>query len=192
MASDRRKNRGPPPIDPHKPRRRANRVLSPVVAVFAAIYFLIDALFLPPIHWVAERLGRFRLFARLGDWIRSRGPYQTLALFLVPLILLEPVKPVAAYLMASKRFTHGVIVLVVGEILKITIVERLFHIGRAKLMTIPAFAWACNFVMRWLDYLKSLPAWQAVVRRVNAIKATARAVWRRMRARFRLMLRGAR
>jgi hypothetical protein len=174
-----------------KPRRRASRVLSPIVAVAAALYFLIDALFLPPIHWVAERLGRLGLFARLADWIRSLGPYQTLALFLVPLILLEPVKPVTAYLMASGRFKEGMIVLVVGEILKITIVERLFHIGRDKLMMIPAFAWAYNFVMRRLDYLKSLPAWQAVVRRVRAVKAAGRAAWRRMRARFRLMFRAA-
>jgi hypothetical protein len=28
----------------------------------------------------------------------------------------------------------------VGEVLKITLVERLFQVGRAKLMTIPAFA----------------------------------------------------
>ena len=28
------------------------------------------------------------------------------------------------------------------EVLKITIVERIFHIGRDKLMTVNAFAWA--------------------------------------------------
>jgi hypothetical protein len=180
------------PRAPHPVRRRAGRVLSPVVAVLAAIYFLIDALFLPPIHMLAAWLGGFRLFARLADWIRARGPYQTLALFLVPLIILEPVKPVAAYLMATGRFTHGVIILVVGEILKITIVERLFHIGRDKLMTIPAFAWAYNYVMGWLAFLQSLPAWQAVMRHVKSINARARVAWRRMRARFRLIAQSVR
>ena len=177
------------PRDARAARRRARGILSPVVAVLAGIYFLIDALFLPPVRVLAAWLGRFRLLARLGDWIRTLGPYQTLALFLVPLIILEPVKPVAAYLMASGRFTHGVAVLVVGEILKITIVERLFHIGRDKLMAIPAFAWTYNFVMGWLAYLRSLPAWQAVMRHVRSIKARVRGVSMRIRARFRLIAR---
>jgi hypothetical protein len=177
---------------PPVPRRGAGRVLSPVVAVLAAIYFLIDALFLPPVRMLAAWLGRFRLMARLAEWIRARGPYQTLALFLVPLIILEPVKPVAAYLMATGHFTRGVIVLVVGEILKVTIVERLFHIGRDKLMTIPPFAWAYNYVMGWLAFLQSLPAWQAVMRHVRSIRARARVAWTRLRARFRLIARSVR
>ena len=70
----------------------------------------------------------------------------TLALFLIPLILLEPVKPLSAYLVASGQFKLGMSVVVVGEILKITVVERIFYIGRDKLMTIKAFAWGYNFV----------------------------------------------
>jgi TRAP transporter TAXI family solute receptor len=176
---------------PPVPRRGAGRVLSPVVAVLAALYFLIDALFLPPLRLLARWLGGFRLVARLDAWIRTLGPYQTLALFLVPLIILEPVKPVAAYLAAKGHFARSLTVLVVGEILKITIVERLFHIGRDKLMTIPAFAWAYNYVMRWYAYLDALPAWQAMRRHVRAIKAQARTTWTRLRAWFRLIARRA-
>ena len=105
-----------------------------------------------------------------------------IVLFLVPLILLEPVKPVAAYLVATGHVVYGVTVLVIGEVLKITIVERLFHIGRDKLMMIPAFAWAYNFVVGWLAYLQALPAWQAVLRHVRPIKAAARRTWLRVRA----------
>jgi hypothetical protein len=188
VEGDNKAERPRPPV----PRRGAGRVLSPIVAVLAALYFLIDALFLPPLRMLARWLGSFGVLARLADWIRARGPYQTLALFLVPLIILEPVKPVAAYLMATGRFTHGVIVLVVGEILKITIVERLFHIGRDKLMTIPAFAWAYNYVMGWLAFLQALPAWQAVMRHVKSINARARVAWRRMRARFRFIAQSVR
>jgi len=42
-----------------------------------------------------------------------------------------------------------------------------------KLLTIPAFAWAYHWIVQWLDYLKSLPAWQAVMRRVHAIQLIA-------------------
>lgn len=174
------------------PRRGAGRVLSPVVAVLAFIYFLIDALFLPPLRLLGRWLGSFNLFVRLGDWIRTLGPYQTLALFLVPLIILEPVKPVAAYLLATGHYTRSVAVLVIGEILKVTIVERLFHVGRPKLMGIPAFAWTYNYVMAWYAWFEALPPWQAVLRHVRAIKAQVRAIWLRLRAWVRLMARSAR
>ena len=86
----------------------------------------------------------------------------TLALFLIPLILLEPVKPLSAYLVASGQFKLGMSVVVVGEILKITVVERIFYIGRDKLMTIKAFAWGYNFVSGWLTWIQGLPSWQAI------------------------------
>jgi hypothetical protein len=95
-------------------------------------------------------------------WIALLSPYAILALFLIPLILLEPVKPLSAYLVASGQFKLGMLVLVVGEILKITVVERIFHIGRDKLMTIKAFAWGYNFVSGWVTWIQALPSWQAV------------------------------
>jgi len=164
------------------PRRGAGRVLSPVVAILAFIYFLVDALFLPPLRLLGRWLGGFKLFARLGEWIRTLGPYQTLALFLVPLIILEPVKPVAAYLAAKSRYAESITVLVVGEILKVPVVERLFHVGRPKLMMIPAFAWTYNYVMAWYAWFEALPPWQAVLRHMRRIKAQARAAWLRLRA----------
>jgi hypothetical protein len=51
---------------------------------------------------------------------------------------------------------------------KLFIVERIFHVGRDKLMTIPLFAWAYTFIMGWLMWLKALPAWQAVLRLYQA------------------------
>ena len=174
---------------PPVPRRGAGRVLSPVVAILAFIYFLIDALFLPPLRLLGRWLGGFNLFARLRDWIRTLGPYQTLALVLVPLIVLEPVKPVAAYLLAKGRYSESVAVFVIGEILKVTIVERLFHVGRPKLMMIPAFAWTYNYVMAWYAWAEALPPWQAVKRQLLAIKARARAAWLRLKAWFRRVAR---
>ena len=177
---------------PPLPRRRVGRVLSPVVAILAFLYFLVDALFLPPLRLLGRWLGSFKLFMRLGEWIRTLGPYQTLALFLVPLIILEPVKPVAAYLAAKGHYTRSIAVLVVGEILKVTIVERLFHVGRPKLMAIPAFAWTYNYVMAWYAWFEALPPWQAVLRRVRAAKTQARAQWHRLRTWFRRATRAPR
>ena len=56
--------------------------------------------------------------------------------------MLEPVKPVAAYLAATGQMVSSVVTLIVGELLKLVLVERLFSLTRDKLMKIPAFAWA--------------------------------------------------
>ena len=137
-------------------------IFEPFVIVVAAIYFVIDALALSSLKPLLRKIANSKLFKFIAPWIASLGPYPTLALFVVPLVLLEPIKPFSAYLIASGHFIFGVLVLILGEILKITVVERIFHIGRDKLMTIKAFAWIYNFVSGWLTWVQALPPWQAV------------------------------
>ena len=143
-------------------RKRLKTIFKPLVIAVAAIYFVIDALTLSVLRPLLRKIANLRLFAFIARWIASLSPYATLALFLIPLILLEPVKPLSAYLVASGQFKLGMLVLVVGEILKITIVERIFHIGREKLLTIKAFALVYDFVWGWLSWMQALPSWQAV------------------------------
>jgi hypothetical protein len=153
-----------------KPRKRIGKALKPVVIAFAVLYFLIDALFFALIKPLGTWLSKLRVFARVGSWVRSLGPYPTLALFVIPFVVLEPIKPVGLYLIATGWVIDGTLVISVGEVLKITIVERLFQVGRDKLMTIPAFARCYEFVMSLRAYLEALPVWQAMLKRVRAIK----------------------
>jgi hypothetical protein len=154
------------------------RIASLVLLPFAILYFLIDAIFVSLLRPVARRLADLPIFAGLGRWVRNLGPYPSLALFLVPIIILEPVKPVAAYLFATGHPIDGALVLGLGELVKITVVERLFHMNRDKLLSIGWFARLYGFVMRWLDWLKALPPWQAAVRIVERVRAAARRGWR--------------
>jgi hypothetical protein len=144
--------------------KRVRAIFQPVVIVVAAVYFVIDALALSSLKPLLRKIAKLKLFNLIARWIASLGPYATLSLFMVPLILLEPVKPFSAYLVASGQFKFGMLVLIVGEILKITVVERIFHIGRDKLMKIKAFAWVYNYASGWLTRLQALPSWQAVKR----------------------------
>lgn len=141
-----------------------NRFLKPVLFLLAAIYFMVDAIFLtvakPLADWIAEHW----IFESLRVWIVSLSPYPTLALFAVPLVVLEPVKPLAAYLIATHHFATGMTVFVIGEILKLVLVERLFSVSRDKLMSIPAFAFAYWKYRAAKDWLTSVEAWQVVRR----------------------------
>jgi uncharacterized membrane protein len=167
-------------------RRRVSRVLNPVAATAAVLYFLIDAVFLSAVRTiirpVARALSRLRIFNALAAWLASLGPYPTLVLFLVPVIILEPVKPVGAYLIATGHLVSGISLIVIGEVLKIVIVERLFHFSRDKLMTIPAFARVYSWAEAWLEYFRSQPLWQATLRQLTAIKALAGRILKRSKA----------
>jgi hypothetical protein len=141
-----------------------SRIFKPFVFLIAAIYFLVDAVFFTLFKPVFRRLADCWVFEGLRAWIVSLRPYPTLALFIIPVILLEPVKPVAAYLTATGHIVGGLMVLIVGELLKLLLIERLFSVSRDKLMSIPAFAWCYHSFCRGQDWVASLQAWQLMRR----------------------------
>jgi hypothetical protein len=103
----------------------------------------------------------------LRKWIGSLGPFPSLALFAVPLIVLEPVKPVAAYLIGTGQIAVGMVgitALVIGEILKLVVGERLFKLCRRKLLKIRIFAGCYGRWRQGVDWLVSMKAWQAARR----------------------------
>jgi len=146
------------------------RILTPVTYILAAIYFLVDAVFMAVARPVARWIGRHFEFRRLRAWIRSLPPYPSLALFSVPVIILEPVKPVAAYLTATGQVLSGAVTFIIGELLKLVLVERLFHLTRDKLMRIPAFAWAYGKYAAAKAWLQETEAWRAVRALARAVK----------------------
>ena len=138
------------------------RILKPISYALAVLYFLADAAFMAIAKPISDWLARHVVLRRLGAWIRSLRPYPSLALFSIPVIMLEPVKPVAAYLAATGQVVSSVVTLIVGELLKLVLVERLFRLTRDKLMKIPAFAWAYTKFREAKTWLKNTEAWQAV------------------------------
>ena len=78
------------------------------------------------------------------------------------MIILEPIKPVAAYLVATGLFVCGVAAFVGCELLKLVLVERLFHLTRDKLMRIPAFAGGYGKFTEMRAWLQATEAWRAI------------------------------
>jgi hypothetical protein len=138
------------------------RLWTPLAYVAAAIYLIVDVLLLsllrPISRWFAGNLPMRRVCA----WIRSLPPYPTLALFSVPVILLEPVKMVAAYMAATGQILWAAVTFAIGEVLKLVLVERLFELTKTTLMKIPAFAWAYNHYSRARAWAKQTVAWKFV------------------------------
>jgi hypothetical protein len=107
--------------------------------------------------WIAKR----NIFERTRLWAASLRPNPALALLVVPVIILEPAKPLAGYLMGTGHFGAAAFTFITAEVLKLTFVEQLFQLNREKLLSIPAFAFGYQYWRKMMDLVGSMEAWKA-------------------------------
>ncbi len=116
-----------------------------LLALFALVIF-IEEWGWQPLAALLGRLARWPPIARLEALIRRAPPYLALVLFLVPAILLVPVKIGALWLMQQGRTMLGVAIIVVAKVLGTALVGRLFILVESQLMQ---FAWFARCVHWW-------------------------------------------
>jgi hypothetical protein len=147
------------------------------VFIVATAYFVVDGVLFyvtrPITEWIAKR----KLFARARLWVVSLRPYPALALLVVPVIILEPAKPLAGYLMGTGHFGAGAITFITAEVLKLTFIEQLFQLNRQKLLSIPAFAFGYRYWRQMMDLVESMEIWKASRKLVGNTAHLLRARW---------------
>lgn len=152
-------------------RQIRRRVSYAILYPIAVLYFLIDLAFLSFIRPLRRRLMGSR---RLLGWVEGLNRYAALSLVLVPLAILEPVKPLGFYLTAKGHFVSGGSVVAIGEIVKVTLVEQVIEIAKPKLLSFRWFAWVYSHWEAVLERLRSLSAWRASKRQIEAVVARLR------------------
>src|SRR5436190_20558742 len=90
-------------------------LIAPIVLVLVTIYFVLDALVLSILRPLLRYFANLSFFHTARRWIESLSPYATVAIFLIPVVILEPIKPLSAYLIATGHFMMGVVLLIGGE-----------------------------------------------------------------------------
>src|SRR6202795_1702962 len=145
------------------------RIWNTPVFVLATLYFVVDGVFSHITRPITVWLAKKQLFERVRLWIISLGPYSSLALFALPVIILEPAKPLAGYLMGPGHFFAGAVTFITAEVLKLTFVERLFQLNRKKLLSTPAFAWGYRYWRHMMDVVESMEVWKASRRLVRGV-----------------------
>jgi hypothetical protein len=138
------------------------RILRALTYIAAGLYLLVDAMFMTVAKPISKWIDQHVPLRRFKNWIRSLPPYPSLALFSIPVIVLEPIKPIAAYLAATGQFLSGAVTFIFGELLKLVLVERLFSLTREKLMRIPAFARLYDWYSKAVAWLKATEAWRTL------------------------------
>ena len=144
--------------------------------VLLAALFLIEAWVWDAFVLVARKLvalipwAAFK--ARIVAWIDRLPLFVVLAIYVVPLCIIEPLKTVSVYVMATGHFVFGVIAFITLQFLTVGVVGVIFDLTRSRLLTIPWFAWGYDKVMIFHDFAHRL---------VAPYKAAAAREWRAFR-----------
>jgi hypothetical protein len=157
------------------------RFWNALIFVLATIYFAVDGVFSFVTRPITVCVSNKKLLRRARLWITSLGPYPSLALFAVPVIILEPAKPLSAYLIGTGHFFAGAVAFIAAEVLKLTVVERLFHLNKKKLLSIPAFAWAYGYWRKMMDVIEALEMWKLSRKMVAEAGKAFRAKWHHLK-----------
>jgi hypothetical protein len=146
-------------------------------------------------EWGWESLGHvFDWLAKRPIWglieraIRRLPPWAALLVFLLPSVLLFPVKLLALWLVASGQKLAGVALILIAKVVGTAIVARLFTLTQPALLQLEWFArlyrWLVPWKDAWMDAIRVSWPWRVgrvIKRRVK--RATSEAI-RAIRAWF--------
>ena len=142
-----------------------------ILLTIAILYFLIDLIFFSVIRPLRRRVMALRWLKGLREWAGSLNRYAALLLLVVPWLVLEPVKPIAFLLFARKHHLAAAVLIVMGEVAKLTLFEQLFDMTKPKLMSFSWFAWGYGRWRAAIDHLRSLPVWRKMLSWYRTVRA---------------------
>jgi hypothetical protein len=87
-----------------------------------------------------QRHGRMTLAALARRKIQQIGPYKSLALLFVPLLIVEPLKIAGVAFAGLGHWVGGACMIVGAYAAGLLIVDRLFRVVKSKLLTMKWFA----------------------------------------------------
>lgn len=159
--------------------------------LFAPLLYLVALLLLFE-DWCWDVGGR--MAAAIGAWpplrglearVRALPPYVALAFFVLPGLLLFPVKILALLAIAYGHALSGILVLVAAKIGSAAIVARMYVLTLPQLLSLNWFArlhaWFMGLKERCIAYLRSSGTWRRARRLTQAVRRQLRRTLRRLR-----------
>ena len=142
-----------------------------LVGIWVIVDSILSPIFRPLMRWLSESASRPG-GRELGS--RRFPPYAILVLLALPFGIEEVAKIYAFVLMGGGHFKIGFALYIACHVFAILVCERIFHAGKAKLMTIDWFArlfnWLMGYKERLVDWFKSTSTY----RRAMELKAQGR------------------
>lgn len=153
--------------------------------LIAVPILLFEAWGLKPLLQLFQWLSRWRVWAWVEGRIAALPPYGALSLFVLPSLMLIPVKIAALYLLAANQKLLGLAVLVLAKVVGTVIVARIFLLTKPQLLRIPWFARAHARFIGWRDLVMARLRRTSIWRLSARLKAATRGFLRRLVARSR-------
>jgi hypothetical protein len=147
------------PPEPSKGPRLVRRLLRPLWILLALI-FLFEAWLwshlAPIVGWIVERIAWRKLKERAAAWIEHLPPAATLLVFLIPVVLLFPVKLAGLWFLARGYWLGAMATLVGAKVVSTGVTAFIFDLTRPKLLQLAWFRWLYEHVMVWLAWAHGL------------------------------------
>jgi hypothetical protein len=128
---------------------------------------------LTPVRWIESRIARL-------------PPYAALIAFAIPAIVLLPFKLAAFWLIAKHQAALGAMLFVVAKVVGTALLARIFSLTKPALLTIGWFSRAYVTFVGWkaalYGYVKSLPAYRAIVAWKRRFKRRASELLKRLKS----------
>jgi hypothetical protein len=131
------------------------RLLKGLVAWMLGLVIVFEEWGWAPLARLLGVLARLRFVAWLERRIAALPPAPALLVFVVPVLLLLPVKVGALWLIARGRALLGLAVVVVAKVVGTALVARLFMLTRPQLMRL---TWFARLYGRWVAWKAGLMA----------------------------------
>ncbi len=159
---------------------------APLIAalqVVAALIVLFEEWGWRPLMELMGWFARFKLIAKLEQWIAGLPPYASLLVFALPTTILLPLKFIAMWLLAQGQVMAAGGLFIGAKIVSTALVARIFMLTKPSLMRIAWFARAYNWFIPWKDALfaqiRASWVWRYGRMVKTAIKLETKQAWAR-------------
>ncbi|MCY2957734.1 MAG: hypothetical protein NT107_11935 [Planctomycetota bacterium] len=164
--------------------RRSARV---AFALVAFVWMVLEEWLWESLVKVTAVIARLPILRRLETWVRRLPPWAAMVAFILPVLILLPVKVMAFWFLATGHVRSGVLVFIGGKVLGTALLARLFTLTKPALLQVAwfcrCFAWFTSVRDRVYLYVKSLRAMQVAKAWLMRARERLRRVWRALRFR---------
>jgi hypothetical protein len=135
------------------------RLLKPLW-ILLALVFLFEAWLWerlkPVVAWFVDWIPWDAFKLRVAAGIERLPPLATLLVFLIPVVLLLPVKFLGLWLLARGLWLGAMTTLALAKVVSMGVTAFIFELTRPKLLQLAWFRWLYEHVMVWLGWAHGL------------------------------------
>jgi hypothetical protein len=128
--------------------------------ILLALFFLLEAWLwthlAPIVAWIVVRIPLRAIKQKVAVWIEHLPPTATLVVFIVPVLLLLPLKFLGLWMLAHGYWLGALSVLALAKMVSLGVTAFIFDLTRPKLLQLAWFRRLYERVMVWLVWAHEL------------------------------------